>query len=326
MVSMFPRAGRRFGVRASLAFALAAVPSCASDASVAPAFRLHAAPRPAAVTSHVVVISIDGLRPDAITSTGAPTLRALAHDGSFTFAARTILPSKTLPSHTSMLTGVPPTVHGITWNSDETAARGVVRVPTVFTIAHDAGRSTAAFFSKTKFHHLEVPGSLDHDESPPNGGASRTAGETIGRVERYLETGRPSLLFVHLGDPDYAGHKSGWMSGRYRRAVAVADSGVARIARALDKHFGTGSYTLIITADHGGHGKNHGSADPRDTMIPWIVVGAGVTPGRELTTMVRTMDTAATALWLLGVDVPSAWAGAPVDEAFGAAPATATSR
>jgi predicted AlkP superfamily pyrophosphatase or phosphodiesterase len=317
MVSMSPRAGRRLAIRAMLGFTLVAVPSCASDASVAPAFRIHAAPRPAAVTSHVVVISIDGLRPDAITSTGAPTLWTLAHHGSFTFSARTILPSKTLPSHTSMLTGVPPTVHGVTWNSDETAARGVVRVPTVFAIAHAAGRSTAAFFSKTKFHHLEVPGSLDHDESPPAGGANRPARETIGRVERFLQAGRPSLLFIHIGEPDYAGHKSGWMSGSYRRAVAVADSGVARVVAALDAAFGAGAYTLIITADHGGHGTSHGSADPRDTMIPWIASGAGVARGRALTTLVRTMDTAATALWLLGVDVPGTWAGAPVDEAFG---------
>src|SRR5688572_11070084 len=57
------------------------------------------------MTSHVIVMSIDGLRPDAIEKFGATTMQRLMKEGSYTLAARTIFPSKTLPSHTSMLTG-----------------------------------------------------------------------------------------------------------------------------------------------------------------------------------------------------------------------------
>jgi arylsulfatase A-like enzyme len=87
---------------------------------------------------------------------------------------------------------------------------------------------------------------------------------------------------------------------------------------AADETYGAGNYTLIVTADHGGHGRSHGSDALEDTTIPWIVYGEGVaSDGRP--EGVRTMDTAATALWLLGVNVPAAFDGAPVLEAFTAA-------
>jgi arylsulfatase A-like enzyme len=82
-----------------------------------------------------------------------------------------------------------------------------------------------------------------------------------------------------------------------------------------EAHFGPGGYTVILTADHGGHGKSHGTTDPRDMTIPWIVWGAGVQPGDTLSG-IRTMDTAATVMWLLGVDAPANWVGRPISNAF----------
>jgi phosphopentomutase len=81
--------------------------------------------------------------------------------------------------------------------------------------------------------------------------------------------------------------------------------------------YGAGNFSLIVTADHGGHGTNHGSDDPRDVTIPWISWGQGVKPG-VLTESISTMDTAATVLWLLGVGEPSDWAGQAVTGAFAA--------
>lgn len=266
------------------------------------------------LTEHVVVISIDGLRPDAIQRFGAKTLQKLMREGSYTLQARTIMPSKTLPSHTSMLTGVEVEDHGITWNNDQTDVHGVVAVPTIFGAARQHGLRTAAFFSKTKFHHLDVPMTLDHVMVPSSG--SWTAGRTVGNVERYLAGNAPNLMFVHIGDVDYMGHFWGWMSWPYGRAVRKADDAVEAILKASDAQFGAGNYTVIVTADHGGHGRNHGSDDLRDVMIPWITWGKGVRGGTVLADGVRTMDTAATALWLIGAPVTTAGDGSPVTHAF----------
>ena len=270
-----------------------------------------------AVSDHIVVISVDGLRPDAIERFEAKTIAKLLRRGSATLEAQTILPSKTLPSHTSMLTGEDVDEHGIAWNTNETRDHGHVAVPTVFALARAHGFQTAAFFSKGKFNHLEVPGSLDYSQAP-DGDGKWTAERTARDVDHYLERERPNLLFVHFGEPDYAGHKFGWMSWFYGRGVRAADAGVQRVLAAADRAFGAGNYPVILTADHGGHGFTHGSKDRRDTTIPWITWGKGVQESTRVTDAVRTMDTAGTALWLLGVAAPEGLAGSPVRAAYSA--------
>ena len=273
----------------------------------------------ARLTANAVLVSIDGLRPDAIATFSAPTLQRLIKEGSYTLSARTILPSKTLPSHTSMLTGEPPDRHGVLWNTAIEDAPGTLEIPTVFGVARARGYSTAAFFSKSKFSHLQVPGTLDYSQAPGGWFGRWTAAHTLRDVEKHLRTAKPNLLFVHLSDPDVAGHASGWMSPQYGRGVAQADAAVARLLTAADAAYGEGGYTLIVTADHGGQGKDHGSDNAFDVTIPWIAWGRGVIPGQLAPDTVRTMDTASTVLYLLGVDRPAGWMGSPVLGAFSVA-------
>ena len=276
-----------------------------------------APPLPAhSVSRHVIVVSIDGLRPDAIAAYGAPTLQRLMREGSYTLSARTIDPSKTLPSHTSMLTGQPPERHGVLWNNVMKAEADSVDLPNVFGVARARGYTTAAFFSKAKFQPLQVAGTLDYSQAP-GGWFGRWSGErTISDVARYLERARPNILFVHLTDPDAAGHRAGWMTAEYGRGVLAADRALARLIALGEQAYGTGRFSLIVTADHGGHGTNHGSDDPQDVTIPWIAWGQGVRQGVLADATIRTMDTAATVLWLLAVSEPADWAGEPVRGAY----------
>lgn len=301
--------------------ALTLIAACAPATQAVDARGARPAAPPGRVTDHVVIISIDGLRPDAIEQFRAPTLQRLMREGSYSRDAQTILPSTTLPSHTSMLTGVDVHVHGVTFNSDDEANVTALAVPTVFSIAHAAGFRTAAFFGKTKLQYLHLPHTLDHVRSSDGRmGWAGSARRTVNDVRRYLERASPNLVFIHLAEADYAGHFFGWMGGSYARAVNHVDQAVALLIDHAAARFGPGQYTVIITADHGGHGRTHGTADPVDTTIPWIVWGEGVRIGGSLAP-VHTMDTAATVLWLLGIEVPSEWSGRPVTEAFEAKPA-----
>lgn len=268
------------------------------------------------LSRHVVVVSIDGLRPDAIDKYGASTIQRLMREGSYTLSGRTIDPSKTLPSHTSMLTGQPPERHGVLWNNVVTADADSIDLPNVFGLARAQGYSTAAFFSKAKFQPLQVDGTLDYSQAPGGWWGKWSGERTVKDVAHYLETARPNVLFVHLSDPDGAGHRDGWMTAEYGRGVLAADRALGRLLAVAGEAFGAGNFSLIVTADHGGHDTNHGSADPRDVTIPWIAWGQGVRPGMLAESTVRTMDTAATVLWLLAVDRPADWVGHPVIQAF----------
>jgi arylsulfatase A-like enzyme len=270
----------------------------------------------AGLTRHVVLVSIDGLRPDAIEAFDAPMLSRLIREGSYTLQASTINPSKTLPSHTSMLTGEPPDQHHVLWNNVTSAKRDEIELPNIFSVARSRGYQTAAFFSKAKFAPLQREGTLDYSQVPGGWFGRWSSERTVSDVAKYLRDARPNLLFVHLTDPDAAGHRSGWMSEEYGRAVRATDGALSRLMRATDEAYGQGNYSLIVTADHGGHGRNHGSADPRDVTIPWIAWGRGVKPGALQSDGIITMDTASTVLWLLGLTEPTDWAGAPLVQAF----------
>jgi arylsulfatase A-like enzyme len=282
-----------------------------------------AATPPTSVSRHVVLVSVDGLRPDAITTYGAPTLLRLMREGSYSLAASTIDPSKTLPSHTSMLTGQPPERHGVRWNTVATAQADTIELPNVFGVARAHGYRTAAFFSKAKFQPLQLAGTLDYTQAPGGLFGRWSSRRTVDDVSRHLATTRPNLLFVHLTDPDAAGHRAGWMSPTYGRAVLEADTALQRLIGIAERTYGRDNYSLIVTADHGGHEFGHGSSDPRDVTIPWIAWGRGVKAGRLEDAGIRTMDTASTVLWLLGVDAPGDWAGRPVLQAYDPRPAPA---
>lgn len=268
------------------------------------------------VSRHVIVVSVDGLRPDAIAEYEAPTLQRLMQEGSYTLSARTIHPSKTLPSHTSMLTGLPPEQHGVLWNNVATADADSVDLPNVFSVARQHGYSTAAFFSKAKFQPLQVEGTLDYSQAPGGLFGKWSSERTVSDVEKYMKSAQPNLLFVHLTDPDAVGHRKGWMTEAYGRAVLSADRAIGRLIAIAEQTYGRGRFSLIVTADHGGHGTNHGSDDPRDVTIPWIAWGQGVRNTGAMELGVQTMDTAATVLWLLAVPEPTAWTGQPVVGAY----------
>jgi arylsulfatase A-like enzyme len=292
-----------------------AAPLLAALLAVPAGCRVASAPVPVpdgARTAHVVLISIDGLRPDAIEAAPAPHLLRLGEEGAAAREARTVSPSRTLPSHVSMLTGVSPEVHGITWNDDRVRREGTVRVPTVFSVAEAAGLRTAAFFGKSKFRHLLLPGA-PRVVSVPRGPEVVLSPVIVQEVVDHLRFHRPNLLFVHLADPDLAGHGAGWMSPSYRWAVRRSDAAVERIRRAAAAAFGD-DFVILVTSDHGGHRRGHGLETEEDVLIPWIAWGSAVRPG-TLQARLPTTATAATVLWLLGLPVPEGWEP-PVREAF----------
>lgn len=259
---------------------------------------------------HVFIISFDGGKPAVMQKSKMPVLFGMAKEGAVSWGAQTVMPSITLVSHTSMLTGMGPAKHGITWNSWK-PEKGVVTVPTVFSLAKAQGLSTALFAGKEKFQHLNIPGSLDTFSIP--GYSAKNVADV---AATYIGVSKPNLCFIHFADSDGAGHEFGWGSPEQIKAFADEDAALGIIKRAIEKAGIAKASTVILTADHGGHAKTHGSDSPEDMTIPWGVWGAGVKRGETIIAPVTTYDTAATALWLLNVPIPDTFDGKPVKTAF----------
>lgn len=281
---------------------------------------VSACARPKPHAQHVFIISFDqGGGPDIENSTNMPVFHEMAKTGAHDWRAFTIVPSITLPSHTSMLTGVGIQKHQIDWN-DYRPEMGTVKVPTIFSLAHEKGFSTAMYVGKEKFKHLNIPGSVDHFEISGNALAVAAA------FARDLPKEKYNLCFLHFADIDSAGHAKGLHSPEWLQALADTDAALKIIRDAIEKAGLEKNSVVILTADHGGHnysttdGKTkgtHGSSKPADVEIPWIAWGHGVKKNYFIDTAVVTYDTSATALWLLGITIPHSFWGRPVTSAFG---------
>ena len=260
--------------------------------------------------TRVLILSIDGLRPDAIALAPMPNLLALMQNSAYTLNAQTVLPSVTLVSHTSMLTGLCPSKHGVNWN-DYLPENGFAIGTDLFDIAHANGLQTVMYVGKYKLRQITEPASTDIFESFDD---SDLLVLTAGLLTDFPQDF--GVLFIHFAAPDDIGHEYGWMSPEQLSIIARADEALGQILAELDARGLREETLIIVTADHGGHDSSHGTDLPEDMTIPWIASGPGIQP-KMLTTQVHTMDTAATAAMLLGLPIPLEWDGVPVYEAFG---------
>jgi predicted AlkP superfamily pyrophosphatase or phosphodiesterase len=285
--------------RAALVLALLAT-ACGSPSG--PSENPEPRPAPSAAPPRVVIVSMDGVRPDAVSQGDAPNLARLAARGAFTWGAQTVFPPTTLPAHASMLSGYLPPAHGILFN-ELRPARGPIPCATVFSVARAAGLRTALVAGKDKFGQLNKPGSLDDflivDGDPA------VASEAVVRIAAGFD-----LVFAHLPQTDLAGHAHGWMSAAYMAQLGRSDEALGRILAATPS-----TSTVIVTADHGGHDRVHGALIWEDMTIPWVMAGPLVMPG-SLGGRVSTADTAATALAVLGLRLPPDAVGRVVEDAF----------
>jgi predicted AlkP superfamily pyrophosphatase or phosphodiesterase len=263
-----------------------------------------------AAIRHVVIISEDGLRPDALTGVRPPVHEAVLKRAAYSLRARTIRRASTLPSHAAMLSGFDVKEHGLYWNSWK-PDRGYIQVPTVFDAARKGGGESAAFVGKQKLAHIAHPGAVDKFSRP-----GYFCKKVVDEAARYFVEQRPEIEFIHFSDPDDLGHSKGWMSNPQLDAVRQVDRCLGTLLEAVSAAGLDRETLFIISADHGGHGHNHSGKIPEDRLIPWIAWGPGIRAGHRIASDISTVDTAATALWALGYPAPAGVVGKPVLEAF----------
>lgn len=260
--------------------------------------------------SQVVLFLIDGLRPDALSAECTPTLYQLMARGAHTLTARTVMPSCTLPCHMALFHAVPPERHGITSNTYTPPVRPIAGL---FEVAKSAGLKTAAFYNWEELRDLWRPGSMHRSYYTRIGhgadefAVSQADREVANAAKTWLEQGTAQFTFVYLGTVDEVGHRHGWMSDEYRAAAQRADKCIEDVIQALPNDCG-----IVVTSDHGGHGRSHGTDCAEDMTIPFIMAGPGVPPAVVISMPVNITDIAPTIAHWLGLSTPEAWEGKPI--------------
>ena len=237
---------------------------------------------------HLVLISIDGLRPEFYLDDtyAAPALRALVKTGSHARAVTPVFPSVTYPGHATIVTGVRPARHGIPFNriwSPPATGRWYeeatdLRAPPLWDVARAAGLTTAAvswpvtlgakidwliperdYYAQSEplemLRQATTPGLIERLALTP----SAEMFKHVAQWDQFLAaaaTGiirrmRPNLLLLHLVQIDYFQHRGGLDGSDVKPALARVDAHITAVTSALREAGIAAQTTVIVTGDHG---------------------------------------------------------------------------
>lgn len=263
----------------------------------------------AAEIKRVVLVVLDGLRPDAIARFGLAQLSTLSRIGAQTLAATTVNPSVTAAAMTSLLTGVGPRTHGIMDDRFGIPRNSRHLRPLPGEILR-AGFPTSGFMAEVPrmFRGLgsRIGKRLGFEDTRFCG---RNAVEIAAAASTAMRIQRRGLILMHWPDADRAGHEYGWMSREYGAACRGMDDAL-RVVTASSRAMADPTTLLVVLADHGGGGTNaydHSEHHALNVTIPVFFVGTGISP--QCLHDVSLLDVAPTILSTMGVEVPRIYEG-----------------
>jgi arylsulfatase A-like enzyme/Tfp pilus assembly protein PilF len=284
----------------------------------------------------IILISIDTLRSDHLPAYGyrgveTPALDALRRDAVLFERAYSHVPL-TLPSHTSILTGLLPAEHGVRDNGGYPFA--AAKHQYLPRLLHEAGYATAAFVSSFVLHgNTGLGAGFDVYDQGPQGVEARAelverpGAETVRLAVDWLR-GRsadagnaPFFLFVHLYDPHTPYKPPEPFAARYREhpydgEIAAADAAVGALLDALKEQGIYDRAIILLLSDHGeglgDHGEDgHGIFLYREALqVPLLLkLPGGKRAGETVAAPAQLADVAPTLLALTGRPVPDEMVG-----------------
>ena len=207
---------------------------------------------------NIIIISIDALHPAAVGATTTPTIYKEMRDGAYTLNGYSTNPPKTLIAHTAMFSGTTPDESGKVDNQWQPGEPTINR-ETIFNIAKLNGFSTGYYYSKQKLGYL-VNDAVDFHQLSQDG--------SIYSAEDFIRKTGHHFVFLHVSGLDFVGPEYGWLSPEYIEELSYIDEYLTPL---IDFIKSQKNYLIIITSDHAGHGRIHGSQDPEDYRLPFII-------------------------------------------------------
>ncbi|TWH03232.1 MULTISPECIES: ectonucleotide pyrophosphatase/phosphodiesterase [Pseudoxanthomonas] len=210
----------------------------------------------------LLLVSVDGLRADALGRGDTPVLDALAREGVQAEGMRPSFPALTFPNHYTLVTGLRPDHHGVVHNSmkDPQLGRFVVadkqaatvagwwQAEPLWTTAERAGIATAVW---------AWPGATaERDGVLPRQGQAFDANipldERVERVAAWVaapQGPRPGLVAMYFEMVDGAGHDHGPGSEQARAAIRTVDAAIGQLLARLETAGVVPN--VVVVSDHG---------------------------------------------------------------------------
>ena len=276
----------------------------------------------------VLIVTLDTARADRFSYAGpspvtTATTDAVAAEGAAFLTA--VAPSPiTLVSHASLFTGQNPFVHGVRNNGDFALAPEAITLAELFAAE---GWTTAAFIGAAvldRRYGLDQ-GFRTYDDTMTGIDATgmvayarRPGNEVVDAALSWLGSAKADRTFVwvHLYDPHAPyeppePERSRYPDSPYDGAIAFTDRMVGRL---LDGYRRLGRYDdalVVIVADHGESLNEHQERAhgvfvyDATVRIPLVMRGAGIAPGKRVTSQVGLIDVMPTVLALAGMELPA---------------------
>ncbi|MBC7922997.1 MAG: alkaline phosphatase family protein [Ferruginibacter sp.] len=249
---------------------------------------------------HVILICVDGFRPDFYLESKwpAPTIQRLAKAGICARGMRPVVPSVTLPDHTTMITGALPAKHGVYhnqpfdpqgWNGGSYSNSNQIKTPTLWDAVKQAGGTSASLnwpvsgeapvdWNYRSYRTREDNGAnaflteieenvtgkmpVYDPKQPSTDFDSYAADLRVASVGAYLiQKHKPTLMTVHFVSTDHAQHEQGREGEKVYQAIAIADVCVSQLVEATKKAGTYENTVFIVAGDHG--------FEDRHTQLAW---------------------------------------------------------
>jgi predicted AlkP superfamily pyrophosphatase or phosphodiesterase len=240
-------------------------------------------------TKQVILISVDGMTPAEYEEADAhglkiPNLRALVSAGCASPGMLGVFPASTYPSHTSMITGQPPAVHGVISNTPMDPFNlefggwyyfaEKIKSPTLWQALHTAHLKTAAVSwpvtvgadvdyllpeyrpvrtdeDVALMRVISTPGLFAEMQKENTTARPMTDDWRTDAVIAILRTRKPSLLALHLSELDEAQHKYGPHAQQSHEELERIDTQIGKIRAYVDQSGRAKETTWIVVSDHG---------------------------------------------------------------------------
>ncbi len=248
----------------------------------------------------VLLVSIDGLAPRSINRQTMPVLTALADQGASCFSARSVSPTITLPAHASMVRGVSVATHGTV---DNTPVPPATEAPSVLSVGRAAGRRTALFLNWLPLDCLFEPKAVEQRVALDAGYGPDDDPRLVDLAVPTLRSDSHDLVFFYFSQPDAEGHAHGWDTPEYEAMVTRTDELLGHLIEAVGP-----KASILVTTDHGGHDRVHGTDLPDDLETFVVVRHLDVDAG-TIWESASILDIAPTVATMGGFDPSPHWEG-----------------